>query len=215
MTLFRFTEDRLPFLELVDKWDLTPVPREGLMGRALPVHRVLAAGSLTPGVAFAAALDPDGQPTRVTALSFGYLHLPAERAQAVLTRVRQLGPAYLAFSTFAHAAKGDDDSCFCVVFPVTRAMTCEEHPRAWRAFDGDLGGHADLRGSQPFTVVPRPSSPRARLHRAFYESRDGFRVDVGALLSGSRTVPDDDGAGPCSNASPYVAVPALAVEGAR
>ncbi len=212
MTVFRFAEDRLPFLKFVDKRDRSPVPSEDLLGRALPVHRVHTAGALTSGVAFATALDPAGQPTRVTALAFGYVHLPAERAQAVLTRVRQLGTAYLTFSTLAHAAKGDDDSCFWVVLPVTRPLTCEEHARAWRAFDSDLGGYADRRGRQPFTLVPRPSSPRAHLHRALYEARDGFKVNVDALLSGTRTLPDDDEPGP--TAAPRAAGAALAAGGA-
>ena len=215
MSVFRFDEDRLPYLSFLDKWDNAPLQREDFVSRALHFHRVVPAGALTPGVAFADHLDAAGRPTVVTALTFAYLHLPAERAQAVMTRIRQLAVAYFTFTTFAHVAKGDDDSCFCVVFPITRPITPEEHPRVWRAFDGDLGGCSDPRASGAFTLVPTPSCPRIRLGRAFIERRDGFRVDVDALLSGTRTLPDDDGPGPASSAVPRSSSPELVASGAQ
>jgi len=196
MIPFRFSETDVPHVRFTDRTDRHPEPRVDLLRRALPPHQLRTARAPNPAVAFVGDIDAAGEPQVCTALVLVFAGLPAERANAVRTRLGQFEFAYLLYSLFGHQLKGDDDSRFCVVVPLARPLPLDQHEAVWAALDSDLGGLAQAHGREPITVVPVPMCPVIRLGRAVYEWRDGPALEADALVGPTRWVPDDDGPAP-------------------
>ncbi len=220
MMPFRFTDRPLAFVRFADELDNLPAPDEDLVLRALPPHQARPYKRGTRAVSFVRYADHERRGKKgviaVTALVYDYDHLPTERARALVTRLRQLGVAYLLYSSFSHRAKGDEDNCFRVVVALSRELLPAEYPAAWAAFDSDLGTLADPKARDLARIWFVPACPAERLALAVYEHRDGPPVDVDRLLEGQRFLPDDDGPPPGRTPPPPVAVrPDLALRVAQ
>lgn len=200
MKTFHFLDAHVAFVRFADELDTVPAAEADTVLRALPVHQVRALKKGTPAVSFVRYAEGERRGKKgvvaVTALVYDFDHLPTERARAIVTRLRQLGVAYLLYSSYSHRSKGDDDNCFRVVVPLSRELLPAEYPAAWAAFDSDLGGHADPKARDVARLWFVPACPAERLVLAVYEYRDGEPLDVDRLLDGQRTVPDDDGPPP-------------------
>jgi hypothetical protein len=167
---------------------LLPLPK------ALPPHRVADSDEGLPTVTFAVYGEGPRRGLegllQVTALVFEHVGRSSDEATAVLHRLHALRFAHLAFRSAPWGDDGEDEASFCVVVPLSRPLSPEEHGAAWQALHGDLGGLARPGGAVAGRAWTVPWCPRSPVVPVAYALRDGFVADPGSLLA-PRTFADE------------------------
>jgi putative DNA primase/helicase len=190
----RVEQASLRAVRFKDERSRTPVPWEGpaleLVG-ARHVARVEKKG--TP--AFSAVEYADGAQRgmrgvrQATALVLDFDHLSGEQGELVLRKLRAVGWAHLACSSYSHLAEGPDDQCFRVVVIVSRPILPAEYEPVWVATNGALGRLADANARDISRLWFVASCPPERLENAWVRPVDGRPLDVDRAIAASGLKP--------------------------
>lgn len=210
----RLHERVVSFVTFADEHDRRPVPRTARLTEALPRH-VARPGKSGPAVSFvvyAPGADRGNDGVReLTMVVFDFDHLAADAARQVIRELRGRGWAHLVYSSFSHRLRGDDDICFRVVLPVCRPVLPHEHAALWASVNRDLGGLADRKARDLARLWFIPACAAERLAQAVYEIREGFALDVDAMLARQPPTP----AAPAPPRRPVMPIAARAVVARR
>jgi len=126
---------------------------------------------------------------RANALVLDFDHLSMEQSELVLRKLRAVGWAHVACSSFSHLAGGPDDHCFRVLVLVSRPILPAEYESVWVATNGALGRLADANARDISRIWYVASCPPERLEHAWVRPVDGRPLDVDRALAASGLKP--------------------------
>jgi len=164
--------------------DREPKPFLGPVSTLLGHHRTRKRKGGTP--AFSLATYAEGAKRgnagvgEITAMVFDFDHLSSAVAEQVHRHLE--GWAHVAYSSYSHFAKGDDDCCFRAVLFTTRPIQPDEYPVVWREVNELLGGWADRQATDLARIWYVPACPNSRKRFAWLHHEDGSLLDVDGLL---------------------------------